>query len=225
MAHTFTCTVDGYKIENNATSLIECIDIGLDYIENVEVENINETVWFEMVVKEIDENGETIREESHTVPRDPPEPKCLSGKEHDWCSPYDLVGGLKENPGVWGHGGGVIEKDICRHCGAYRTVDTFAQNPVTGEQGLTSVTYGFPDDWSMVWIAEQILEDKEIDCKRLVDKNGHPYLLADVGEDHPDVEDWEEPISISDLEVATGVDGGRGYYLSIEKPGTIRISY
>lgn len=29
----------------------------------------------------------------------------------------------------------------CRHCGCGRTVDTWAQDPETGEQGLRSVTY------------------------------------------------------------------------------------
>ena len=59
-------------------------------------------------------------------------------------APYDVVGGCVENPGVWGHGGGVVYHEVCAHCGALKTVDTWAQNPENGVQGLTSVRYWAP---------------------------------------------------------------------------------
>jgi hypothetical protein len=76
-----------------------------------------------------------------TTSIDPPEPECPSGGGHRWESPHELLGGLKENPGVRGKGGGVVINEVCVRCGCERTTDTWAQNMATGEQGLTSVSY------------------------------------------------------------------------------------
>ena len=86
-------------------------------------------------------------EEGHTVQLDPEEPECSEG-EHNWYSPTWL-GGCKENPGVWGHGGGVIIREVCSNCGWYRITDTWAQDPSNGVQGLESVAYEKPDDTSL----------------------------------------------------------------------------
>jgi hypothetical protein len=83
---------------------------------------------------------DTDESASATVALDPDEPEC-SGGEHDWQSPHHILGGLEENPGVFGHGGGVIIEEVCMHCGCARITDTWAQNPDTGEQGLRSVEY------------------------------------------------------------------------------------
>jgi hypothetical protein len=64
-----------------------------------------------------------------------------------------VVGGHRDNPGVFGHDGGVIIREVCRHCAAYRVTDTWAQNPATGEQGLESVTYEEADEDSRAWAA------------------------------------------------------------------------
>ena len=56
-------------------------------------------------------------------------------------SPHEVVGGLEENPGVWGNGGGVIIHEVCQTCGVHRHTNTWAQNPVNGKQGLESVSY------------------------------------------------------------------------------------
>jgi hypothetical protein len=104
-----------------------------------------ETLWIKVYtwIEGIDESGEIVRvnKETHTVTLDPIEPDCKDGQEHDWQSPYEIVGGIEENPGVWGHGGGVTITEVCMHCGCERFTDTWAQNPETGEQGLTSVAY------------------------------------------------------------------------------------
>ena len=93
--------------------------------------------------KGIDENGnvEWVEREDHTVAVDPDEPECVDGHDHQWASPYSILGGCKENPGVWGHGGGVYIKSVCMLCGCEKTIDTWAQNPENGEQGLDSVEY------------------------------------------------------------------------------------
>jgi hypothetical protein len=80
-------------------------------------------------------------DERHTVEVEPAEPECEDGQAHDWQAPHEIVGGIEENPGVWGHGGGVYINQVCMHCGCGKTIDTWAQNRETGEQGLTSVSY------------------------------------------------------------------------------------
>lgn len=89
------------------------------------------------------------------------EPECRSGHEHDWRSPYSVLGGIRENPGVWGHGAGAIIREICSHCGVYRVTDTWAQDLETGEQGLTSIRYEDADDRSIEWVEQQMLDHAE----------------------------------------------------------------
>jgi hypothetical protein len=75
---------------------------------------------------------------------------------HEWASDHDVVGGLKENPGVWGHGGGVTTRRHCRHCGTYRVTDTWADD---GRGGHTTRThYEEPDDASLRYVALRLLE-------------------------------------------------------------------
>lgn len=88
---------------------------------------------------------------SHKIALEPEEPECEQ-PEHDWRSPYSVLGGVRENPGVWGHGGGVVIREVCAHCGRYRITDTWAQHRATGEQGLTSTSYEDADERSLAWI-------------------------------------------------------------------------
>lgn len=113
----------------------------------------------EMFAEEMEEcsdcsgTGETDTErESITIDVDPDAPEC-SESEHDWQSPFSVLGGCEENPGVWGHGGSVIIRSVCAHCGVYRVTDGWAQNRETGEQGLESVTYEHADSDSLAWVA------------------------------------------------------------------------
>lgn len=93
--------------------------------------------------------------ETHTIEIAPTKPDCADGESHDWQSPYCVVGGLRENPGVSGHGGGVICTEVCRHCGCYQVTDTWAQNSATGEQGLRSVEYCDADESSEAWVNDE----------------------------------------------------------------------
>jgi hypothetical protein len=85
----------------------------------------------------------------------PPIVACADASDHEWHSPYSVLGGIAENPGVWGHGGGVIIREVCAHCGTYRVTDTWAQDRSTGEQGLTEVSYEDADDASEAWVARR----------------------------------------------------------------------
>lgn len=66
---------------------------------------------------------------SGTVTIEPIEPGCTEDA-HDY-----------EDGQPFGHGGGVVYTDICRHCGLKRRTDTWAQRSDTGEQGLVEVSY------------------------------------------------------------------------------------
>jgi len=133
-----------YADDGNAELELD-VDSGLEaaqeYVADGDWGEITETIWIDVRVWQLDDDGERINEDMHTITIDPPEPECTSEDGHDWTSPYELLGGLKENPGVFGHGGGAIVKEVCRHCGCLRTTDTWAQRMDTGEQGLTSVEY------------------------------------------------------------------------------------
>lgn len=76
-----------------------------------------------------------------TVQIDPTEPTCTEAT-HDWED--DGMPGF--GAVVTGHGGGVILRERCRHCGCTRTTDTWAQRMDTGEQGLRSVSYAAAED-------------------------------------------------------------------------------
>jgi hypothetical protein len=114
--------------------------------------DVNTTLWLDAHVFSLTEDGECDeRLGSVEVTLHPEQPKCEE-ESHEWCSPYDLLGGLKENPGVWGNGGGVIIREVCKHCGVKRVTNTWAQNPCTGEQGLTSVEYLDAGPAELEWV-------------------------------------------------------------------------
>lgn len=110
--------------------------------------------------KGFDLDGEEIvfDQEHHKITVDPTEPDCLNGKEHDWRSPYSVFGGLKENPGVFGNGGGVITKECCSHCGKRKTSDSWAQDPSDGQQGLDSVTYADADEDTLAYVVRRSIK-------------------------------------------------------------------
>lgn len=64
------------------------------------------------------------------VPIEPVEPECIDPGGHSWA-----------DQGVRGHGGGIISVHQCRGCGCRWTLDTWATDPATGEQGLHSTQY------------------------------------------------------------------------------------
>jgi len=79
------------------------------------------------------------------------EPDC-DGGQHDWQSPAWL-GGLKENPGVWGHGAGICSVEVCALCGVYHHLDT-AHDDGHGAT-MRYEEYAPADERSEAWVAEQ----------------------------------------------------------------------
>ena len=106
---------------------------------NVDRDNYPEDAGTLFVVAEAvcEMTGERI---TRSITLEAVEPDCAES-EHDWQRPLSLVGGLKENPGVHGKGGGVVIHEICRHCGMTKITDTWAQHPGNGSQGHTMVEY------------------------------------------------------------------------------------
>ena len=63
---------------------------------------VEQTSWFSCQVLDTWTGDEESK--SHTA--EPSAPDCHDRHEHNWRSPIEIVGGIKENPGVWSHGGG-----------------------------------------------------------------------------------------------------------------------
>lgn len=120
-------------------------DAAQDYVSSGDWGEIEETSWVTVYTyrKGVNDRGEVVQvdQRSHKIELSPPEPECVEGHEHIWKSPHSIVGGLKENPGVYGHGGGVVIHEVCMICGCKKTTDTWAQDMSDGQQGLTSVSY------------------------------------------------------------------------------------
>lgn len=125
------------------------------------------TEWYDYIITEYDDDGEEIRREDRTITIDPQEPDCeFEGetfKEHEWVSPHEIVGGLEENPGVHGHGGGVVFYEFCKHCGLQLKTDSWAQRPDNGQQGLHSVSYEEASNEILAWLKRK---KNEVENKR-----------------------------------------------------------
>lgn len=139
MTKTYEVRVEGASEQFEAATLEAAIEYAKGWLAEGDWEPIESTIWVHGLLYEEDE----VLSHRVTATIDPPEPKCapLEGQEHDWRSPFDIVGGCKEAPGVFGHGGGVIIEEVCVVCGCARFSDTWAQDPETGRQGLHSVRY------------------------------------------------------------------------------------
>jgi len=113
-----------------------------EWVDDCDWDTSGGTTWVTVHVGELDDNGTvTDMQERVKVTIEPDEPSCVADEIHDWQAPWELVQGMVENPGVFGHGGGVVIKEVCMQCGCGKTTDTWAQDPSTGEQGLIKISY------------------------------------------------------------------------------------
>lgn len=165
------------------------------------------TIRPEAVIFRVDDNGEVDDEPcgGAAIRVDPPEPEC-EGDEHDWRKPQWL-GGLKENPGVYGKGGGVVIREVCARCGHYRITDTWDEQL---DMQLETIRYEEPDDDSRAYVARRAILDAPslLDLQEALEEHWidvSPELRDDVlcdlpgfgGEDidqslHPHVLSWDE---------------------------------
>lgn len=138
------------EIEITADSAQEAAQ---EYVDSGSWGEVEATTWITVYVQEVDDEGNQIGDRGrHKIALQPDEPECAA-YEHDWRSPHSIVGGLEENPGVHGHGGGVVLNEVCGRCGAKRTTDTWAQDRTDGMQGLESVRYSDPDSETLAYAA------------------------------------------------------------------------
>lgn len=128
------------EFESGQEAAQDYVDTG-EWNMDEESESCWITVWAWREGIDIDGDIVQVDRDSYTIRVDPDEPECSDGEDHDWQSPLEIVGGIKENPGVWGHGGGVVIQEVCMRCGCGKLIDTWAQDPQNGRQGLTSVSY------------------------------------------------------------------------------------
>jgi hypothetical protein len=104
---------------------------------------ISRTRAHQITVK--DEDEETTQ---HRVIVHPNQPPCIKDGEgipsvdedgHRFRSPLAIVGGIKDNPGVWYAEGGIRTSEVCMRCGCGKTINTWAMDS-TG-QPYESVSY------------------------------------------------------------------------------------
>lgn len=104
-----------------ATGAVEAMDLAIDWWMEGSWENKTELDIFVQEINPWDDDMEFPMEwKTIEVGEDPPEPECTKD-EHDWERPYEIVGGLKENPGVWSAGGTTMTfHSVCAHCGLHK---------------------------------------------------------------------------------------------------------
>jgi hypothetical protein len=134
-----------------AESMEAAVKLATEWVRAGDWGEFQKTKWVDFSIQE---QGSDHHDE-YTVTIDPKEPECAEDCTHEWVIPIEVVGGVKENPGVYGHGGGVTMTSICKHCGWYRIIDTWAQRPDNGEQGLEGTEYREPDDKSLAYVEQE----------------------------------------------------------------------
>lgn len=135
----------------------EARDWLIEGYENEEGQEYGDVRWTDLITGDWDSSKCIIGTEEGP-------PECEGSNEHEWGSPHSVVGGLRENPGVWGIGGTETKTvEVCCHCGAYRiwysasTAGQYPKHPAYYE-------YKAPDDVSLAYVeANRETEDKEED--------------------------------------------------------------
>lgn len=120
--------------ETGRAAAQEYVDDG-DWSDGPEAWVIMVHVWRRGWMWDDDENEVVevrLDEDSHDITLQPDEPGCRDDDGHRWEAPHVLVGGIESNPGVWGHGGGIVINEACVRCGCQRKTDTWATNPSNG---------------------------------------------------------------------------------------------
>lgn len=122
-----------------AETMEEAVEQGKEWLSDGDWDR-STTLFLEAWVIEQDDHGGEIDREYIKAVLPAEEPDCVDGS-HDWQSPWEILGGLRENPGVWSNGGGVRITEVCMRCGCGKHTDTWAQNPNNGQQGYRTVEY------------------------------------------------------------------------------------
>lgn len=133
--------------DDTISEIIEGDDLecALDYAEEKWQEGSwDEKQTIQIYAQEIDWDEKTIGDSitrDIEVGEDSPWAECYEADAHEWCAPFDLVGGLKENPGVWSMGGTtMVFKTVCLHCGCYKTETKYGVQRNPGQKDKIEYT-------------------------------------------------------------------------------------
>ncbi len=147
-----------YRISNEGVSeVIEAEDNSA--AESIATDWIKDGSWdgkfmADVTIQEIDKQGDDTGDSwgiSVEVGEDPEPPDCREDYDHEWVSPVEVVGGMKENPGVWSTGGTTfVTKQVCRHCGVYRKRTDYGSQRNPGQ--CDTVEYIDPDEASLEYV-------------------------------------------------------------------------
>jgi hypothetical protein len=92
---------------------------------------------------------------SGTYSDDLPECDASEDGEHDWQSPHSIVGGIRENPGVWSNGGTSFStKSVCACCGRYNS-ETDKGSQCHPDEARSVIEIEDADEASLAWIMSQ----------------------------------------------------------------------
>lgn len=235
----YDCTGGGVTHDIYAASLDEAIDAGREWIEDGDWASedgvIRKGVTLDACVRPIttDEDGEDITDDQQendcSGSYSDEEPECESegpGDDdggHDWRSPYSLLGGLRENPGVWSRGGTVtVTKSVCACCGKYRT-ETDAGSQLDSGEPKSVVEYEDAnedseawlvliheeDGWIPQWLAEQLDRPP---TTRYTEEQAKEYVAEHTDDDDLDEDDLEHVFAALNRRRATDQERAEGLW-------------
>lgn len=145
--------------ESGASEIIEAgsLDSALDDAREWASEGVyDERVMVRVYAQRVDEDGDPVGPQVSGEVEAGPEveaPECIEDADHDWQSP-EWLGGCRENPGVWSHGGTRITiRMACARCGAYRVEERTGSQRDPGELAET-ISYEGADETSLGWARE-----------------------------------------------------------------------
>lgn len=136
-----------------------------------------------------------------------PECEAAEDGEHDWRSPHQIVGGLKENPGVWSNGGTRMSfLQVCACCGAVKHTHSAGsqRNPDEPSETVEITTLDSNEDAAEItaWLKDRHEEDgwlpewlaKYLDCPptvRMTEEQAKEWVEEHTDDDELDEEDLE----------------------------------
>jgi hypothetical protein len=154
-----------YRISNEGVSeIIEAEDNSA--AESIATDWIKDGSWdgkfmADVRLQEVDEQGDDTGDSwgiNVEVGEDPEPPECREDYDHEWVSPVEVVGGIKENPGVWSIGGTtIVTKQACRHCGVYRKRTDYGSQRNPGQ--CDAVEYIDPDEASLAYVDSDMMAE------------------------------------------------------------------
>lgn len=218
------CEEDNWYATIMAGSLAEALKEARDGVDasNYEIEG---STRFSVAVR-CDLTGE---EGEDSVTLDPEAPACADDDtEHDWRSPYSVLGGLKENPGVWGSDhGGVKCREVCLYCGTYKTEDSGGTDRSNGTR-MDTTSYEDADEDSSAWVARKLAEsvsagerDGAEDPETMLAEQGIDALRATMLESNRN--SWDEAaINAGVAEIKRIPEGHRKAYYEAYEAGACK---